>query len=155
HHAALAATVSAKVAGLAQGAIKAMLFSKLKNGLAVVITVLLVGGMGTWLGLAPSQEGSLESSAKAGGYARSGPAPKNQPDSATPKLNDAPNESGPKEGDPPDESTDNKDSPKPVSPEIIAAWHKAGARVGWISTITDENSFASLLFAPEKGSDRA
>ena len=53
-----AGMISAKVAALTQGVMKAMFLTKLKSVVGVMLAVMVLGGVGTWVGLSAADDGA-------------------------------------------------------------------------------------------------
>ena len=126
--------ISAKVVALTEGVLKAMLMTKIKVAIAVVLAVHLIGA---GVGLVYCQT------------AGSGPPGRGQPvtvqkQQPTPKADGKDDEEvahtddpAVKQGNPnnaqPGDQANKANQVQELPAELVAAWKKAGARVGWMS----------------------
>ena len=122
--------ISAKVVALTEGVLKAMLMTKLKIAIAVVMTLNLIGA---GVGLVYCQTAGTGQPGKGQPVT----AQKQQP---TPKADGKDDEKKDGGADPkvaagaPPAKTD---APKPLPEDIVTAWKEAGAEVGWLRVYPD------------------
>ena len=159
-----AGVITAKVAALTKGVMKAMLLTKLKSVVGVMVAVVVLGGVGVWVGLSSADGGAkqAESRAKttviqhgsksredqdAGSKSLLASAPMQQEISAKGKSGRVP-KAAPKEIDPKTEDGDQAETNhvQELPADLIAAWKKAGARVGWMKP---DNEWLVLFFCED------
>ena len=117
--------ISAKVVALTEGVLKAMLMTKLKVAIAVVLALNLIGA---GVGLVYCQTAGTGQTGKG----KPVMAQKQQPPAKADGKDDEKKDGGadPKAaaGAPPAKT----DAPQPLPENIVTAWKKAGAEVGWL-----------------------